>query len=296
MRFCLHGLYNVPRWGGMTSKGDIMGSRWALIASFALALFAAGEVQAQSETQADTQWDRKGEVIEDRPGEYRTNSLDTFIRLTPYFGGMFFDGGAYITPGFVEGFALEFEPADIMICSIDFSSHLMGWHRLFAGQQARDKTAEHWFRDDFEGEFNDRLKSRYQVEPYERAMGEMYHPALYVGLKNPELFWGSMQPILGLGFGAIMLKRYHGDVEPLGAGGLVVPGFEVADRTIYHATIFLRLDFDISDSFKLGFNFKNHILFYNSGDEFLGNMENGTFGLDNLHYAFEPSFYVSIAF
>jgi len=256
-------------WGRTTRKGDIMSSRWALIASFALALFAAGEVHAQS----DTTWDRKAEPIEDRPGEYRTTEFETTIRLTPYAGALIWDRGNYMTDGFMGGLALEFEPADILIASIDFGA-----------------------TGDFENGNRDILRSRYQVERHEKIGGTIYHPALYVGLKNPELKMGFLQPIIGLGFGAFFMRNYKGDVSPLGSGGLIVPDFEVANRTVYHATIFLRFDFDLAENFKLGFNLKNHILFYNSGDEFLGNMENDKFGMDNLHYIFEPSFYLSIAF
>jgi hypothetical protein len=142
----------------------------------------------------------------------------------------------------------------------------------------------------------DKLRSRFQVERYERVDGRIYHPALYVGLKNPELTLGPMQPILGLGVGAFFMRDFKGDVSPAGSGGLVVPNFEIGNRTLYHATIFLRLDFDLATNFKLGVNFKHHLLLYNAGDDFLGNMENDTFGFDNLHYIFEPSFYFSIAF
>ncbi|HVY62963.1 MAG TPA: hypothetical protein VHF22_15000 [Planctomycetota bacterium] len=258
-----------------------MVSKWALAASFALAIAAAGDAMAQSATQ----WDAKAEPLEGRPGEYRTTSTDTWIRLTPYIGGNCWDGGLRLTDGPVFGAALEFEPADLLIASFDFNSNIPGpsWggsYRLFS--EARDGT---------DGD--------------QEVQGLALHAAFYMGLKNPELKLGILQPIIGLGVGVWHLSGYDDDSLPIAGGGEAPVRFP--SQWVGHASIFLRLDFDISDHVKFGFNLKNHVIFYTTkgeatsagvtiGDAGPGNMLSGKTKLDNLHYAFEPDLYLSISF
>lgn len=251
-----------------------MGSKWALAASFALAIFASGDAFAQSATE----WDEKAEPIEGRPGEYRTITSDTWIRLTPYFGGVFWSGGTQLESGPQIGLALEFEPADLMILTFDFGSNI--WHTENGG-------AGRQFTEGRNGTAGD-------VE----LDGQEVHLAFYIGLKNPELKLGIVQPILGLGAGAFYLTGYN--TEDSSQGPLPVAGGGTADvrfqnSMIAHATLFLRFDVEISERVKFGIDLKNHFLLYVT-NEFLGNMEPDKFGLDNVFYAFEPTLYFSICF
>jgi hypothetical protein len=130
--------------------------------------------------------------------------------------------------------------------------------------------------------------------------GHELHGALYVHVKNPEIKAGIFEPAFGLGLGLFYFRDYE-DSLPLGGGGEADVSFK--NGWVAHGTISLKLDFNVSDHFKFGFNLKNHILFYaseqferTSGLNFLGNMETETTSLDNLYYAFEPSFYISLAF
>lgn len=253
-----------------------MGSKWALAASFALAIFAAAGEAAIAQTP--TEWDDKAEPIEGRPGEYRTITSETWIRLTPYVGAIFWSGGTALDYGPQIGFALEFEPADLMLITFDFGSNL--WNIENGG-------AERQFTEGRNGTDGD-------VD----LDGREVHLAFYLGLKNPELKLGIMQPIIGLGAGVFYLFNYNTEDSaqgslPVAGGGFAEVEFE--NSMIGHATLYLRFDFDISERVKFGVDLRHHVLLYVT-NEFLGNMEPDKFGLDNLYYAFEPIAYFSVTF
>lgn len=263
-----------------------MGSNWARAASFALAAIAAAGGEAQAQTV--DQWDRKSEPIEGRPDEYRTDTTETWIRLTPYVGGLFWDGGTRLTGGPQFGLALEFEPADILIASIDVGTNI----------PLPDMGAQRRFTENRDGTNGDR-----------ELYGHEVHPALYVGLKNPEIRAGILQPILGLGFGAFYFHQYDTEDNKVGKAELPVLGFVDPARVhfrvawAWHVSAFLRFDFDVSEHVKFGINLKNHFLFlYRGGDDpqtggsLLGNMLQDKIKFDNIHYVFEPAAYFSISF
>jgi len=189
------------------------------------------------------------------------------------------DRGLLMTDGPEFGLRLEFEPADVLIASISggtnyFFSHGWGSERTLT-------------------------EGRNGTDGDQHVLGDALHFTLDVGLKNPEIKAGILQPILGLGVGAFYLRDYDtGEndqvhVSPANGGGTQPVAF--TNSWVAHGTIFLRLDFDIATHVKFGIDLRNYIIVY-ATKEFPGNMEPDKFRLDNLHYAFEPTVYFSVAF
>lgn len=261
---------------------------WVLAAaSFALVVAFSVPARAESATPSpsSTEWDEteKRPSTEGRPGEYRTTTTETWMRLTPYFGAIFPEGGLRLTASPMLGLRLDFEPADLLTIGFEVTANIPEINNSDFGAR--------------------KLTPRDGLDFDDLVSGYIVHPGLYIGLKNPELQSGALQGIVGMGFGAF---GFHGYQQHTAAGGApavaafpdTLDSFPADVVWLVHFTVFLRLDIDMSESVKFGIELREHFPLYASGDFFdADQIEPKKFKLGNMgNVITEPSFYFSIAF
>lgn len=301
-----------------------MHSNWALAACLALALTAAGPVHAEEDEDSviSTVFDRPARPFEDRSGEFRTTELDTWTRLTPFASWLLWEGGAELQNGPMAGLALEFEPADVLIVSIELGSNFPmessggPWAPSRGSAGARVFERGHRFiHPDGTGAL-DLAGNDLLVGKTNDLEAHVLHPAVYLALKNPELEAGVLKPMIGFGVGAFYMHDSQYDktrnaillndgsvvqgANEVSTGALIPIGERSGTRygtsLLWHGSLFVRFDFDVAKHFKFGFNFKYHAIFYAYRDR-VGKLEPDTFAeSDTLVHVFEPSFYLSFAF
>jgi len=239
---------------------------------------------ALAQDQPSTAWDAELPPAGDRTAEYKTDTVDTWIRLTPYLGVQFYTGFDFSGqakgdsgPAVMPGIMLEFEAADVVLVSIDFSVGFSQYDEAFGTD-------------------------------IDKADVEMYGFGVYIALNNPELTTdgGGFRVMPGLGVGAKYLPQPRGfrpEFDETGGARIRIHSHtadpeveEVFDQTLLaHGTIFVRFEFRVSSNIQFGFIFREHFVFYSSEaiDDEQFDEEGGSAGLALIH---EPLFYLSITF
>lgn len=245
----------------------------------------SGTAAAQSATEWDT---RYSPADDDRPAEYRTVTTDEWMRLSPYIGLYRFSHDLELMGRLTRdtsanlGLRFEFDPADLMLITFDFG---VGGHLLGSAL----------------GTNVERRITRNTIHHDHHIEGKLMHLSMYIALKDPALKFGPIQTMLGVGFGAFYLFNY-GDrdilvKDPSVAGGVGIapidPPFE--DTWVFHTSVLLRFDVDISEGVKFGFDTKVHFLNYAMGDV-VGDMLEEEFELSRKFTIIEPTLYFSICF
>lgn len=284
------------RWLSARRRSTALGA--ALVLALGGLTVAASPALAQDDGTAGEyvpEWDELRPPS--RPQEYRTDTTDTFMRLSPYFGLYQFGHdlelkGQIKLPGSNRkrgsgnlGIRLEFEPADVMFVTFDlgFGGNLVG--KGWSASLDRDLT-------DLVPALNPGATAASDVP------GKLIHLAGYLGLKNPELKFGPIQPVLGVGLGAFYLFDYDRSVIRVrdSGGQLVDVDFvPYEDTWLVHASLFLRFDVDLGERFAAGIDIKVHFPLYAAGDE-VGLMAPDEFDFSLRYTIFEPTLYFSVRF
>jgi hypothetical protein len=237
-----------------------------------------------------TEWGEQREpVAKDVQDEYRTDSLDTWIRICPTFDIICPDGGTKIGTSMMLGLRLEFDAGDVIQCGFEATGNI-------------PKIQDH----NFGGRGLNRNDGPPNPAVGEEISGYIIHPAFYVGYKNPELRAGPLQTIVGVGMGAFMFHDYQDTIRVGRPPTTTAPAaisqtigtFPKDSEYVFHVSPYLRFEFDISDNFKIGFDLKLHFLLYSSAkkDEVsvVNGMEGSKFSFD--HVIWEPGMYFAICF
>jgi hypothetical protein len=235
---------------------------FAVVLGAVAVILGSGQMaSAQSATEWDTQ---RPSADATRVDEYRTDTTESWIRLSPWVGGLIFADELELSSGAAVGGEIGFEPAELMTVFIHLGYGV-------------DIEREDAFTDG--SDFFD-------------TEGTFFQAGLYVGLLNPELQAGPIQAILGFGVGVMALMGYEEEVTAATQPPTEVT-LENEDTFLFHATAFLRVDFAPVEQFHLGIDLKVHFPFYANGDR-VGEHLEGEF--DMVGIVFQPSVYFSVVF
>jgi hypothetical protein len=225
-----------------------------------------------------TTWDEKRPKAGDRSSEYKTDTTETWIRLTPFLGLQWFSefdlsgrSNSDNDPAILVGMMLEFDVAETLVVSTDFNISFIEYHEVGAGGVGTSPTVE-----------------------LESTDTEMLGIAAYVSLKNPELNSEEdfFQFLPGLGAG---VKYFTApDDGEVADSGVEFDGDDVfEDVMLIHASIVLRFELNFSKNFKMGIFFREHFVLYASEAVDDEAFDEDGFGFGFIH---EPTIYFSICF
>jgi hypothetical protein len=253
-----------------------MRRKWALVtAAAALVLFGAAAARADSETE----WDetRRRPPV-DRPGEYRTNTLDTWMSLEPMVGGFLPDGGWKLHPSPMWGGGFTIEPAEVLEFRLEATTNLP--FNSYKDMGAR-KTPRFRFTDATSGDTFDFGR--------DDILGKIARFSVSTGLVNPELMTegGGVRLIPMVGIGAYYLWDYDGSIGgSSSSGGNARFRVEFDDAWVIFVAPEIRIELCPSESFHLGLDLRASLPVYIWG-EAVGNMDEKKLVLGE-HVAWEP--------
>lgn len=239
---------------------------WLLAVMCACAMVASQPAFAAEEEDARTTWDTiRGPHSPWDQGEYMTGTTDHWIRLTPEVRYYVFDESLDLDDGVGGGLSLEFEPGETLLIGMRFS---------YASIEREVEAVGFTGTDTLDG--------------------DLYAFNGWIYIINPELRFGPIQLLPGLGATVFYLADHDGNATfGVPGGGSVTSNIEFEDTWVVGLQAGLRIEFDTGDHFRLGLDLNGLFPFYASGD-FVGDLEESS--ADFGYWVFEPALYAAIRF